>query len=179
MSNLSTFKGECSDLGVILALQIEHFNKKLPFHQFIEKEDFYIVTNFKDRGDLYLLFHGLINLVDTILKKHKPIKPLKKEDNGASDDVDLEIYKEEIKEFVQRKMNLHRNMEKTYGLVWGQYSTALQSFVKGISDFEECSAAFDIIWLLTELKMAISGIDNKANAWVNMHDALAILYRMK
>ena len=91
----------------------------------------------------------------------------------------MEIYKEEIKQFVQRKMNLRRNMEKTYGLVWGQCSTALQSFIKEISGFEQQSASFDIIWLLTELKKATSGIDNKANAWVNMHDALTILYKMK
>ena len=76
-------------------------------------------------------------------------------------------------------MNLQRNMEKTYGLVWCQCSAALQSFMKGISTFEQESAAFNIIWLLTELKKATSGIDNKANAWVNMHDSLAILYKMK
>ena len=178
-SNPSNYEGECTDLGVILALRIERMSKKVPFHQFIEKVYFYIVTNFKDGGDLYPLFHGLSDPINTLLKKHKPTKPIKKEEGEPMDDVDMEIYKEEIKQFVQRKMNLRRNMEKTYGLVWGQCSTALQSFIKGISDFEQRSATFDIIWLLTELKKATSGIDNKANAWVNMHDALAILYKMK
>ena len=112
-----------------------------------------------------------------ISKKHKPTELLKREDDEPVDDVDIEIYKEEIKQFVQRKMNLQRNMEKSYGLVWGQCFTALQSFVKDVSGFEERSAAFGIIWLLT--KKATSGIDKKANAWVNMHNALVILYKMK
>ena len=52
-----------------------------------------------------------------LLKKHWPFPPVKREDDKPIDDVDVEIYKEEIKQFVQRKMNLQRNMEKTYGLV--------------------------------------------------------------
>ena len=39
--------------------------------------------------------------------------------------------------------------------------------------------ASDTIWLLTELKKATSGIDNKANAWMNMHETLATLSNMK
>ena len=67
---------------------------------------FYVVKKFKDGGDLYPLFHGLANLVEALLKKHKPSPPVKREDDEPIDDVDVEIYKEEIKEFVQRKMNL-------------------------------------------------------------------------
>ena len=35
------------------------------------------------------------------------------------DEVDMIIKKEEMKQFVQRKMNLRRNLEKSYGLIWG------------------------------------------------------------
>ena len=86
MFNPSTYKGECTDLGVILALQIEWSNKKVSLHHFIEKTYFHIVINFKDSGDLYPSFHSL-------------------------------------------------NVEKTDSLVWGQFSTSLQSFVQGISGF--------------------------------------------
>ena len=89
VSNPSNYEGECSDLGVILALRIERFNKKIPFHQFIEKVYFYIVTNFKDGGDLYPLFHGLTNPVELLLKKHKPFPPVKREDDEPIDDVDV------------------------------------------------------------------------------------------
>ena len=67
----------------ILALRIERFNKKVPFHQFMNKIYFYIVTNFNDRGDKYSLFHILANPIDTLLKKCKPTKLLKREDDDG------------------------------------------------------------------------------------------------
>ena len=36
-TNLVTYEGECKNLGFILGLRVEGFNKKLPFHQFVEK----------------------------------------------------------------------------------------------------------------------------------------------
>ena len=148
ISNPSIYEGKCSNLGVVLALQIKPFNKKVSFHKFIEKAYFYIETNFKDGGCSHPLLHGLTNPTSILLKKHNPTKPLKREDGEPIGNVNIEIYKKEIKQFVQRKINLQRNREKTYGIVWGQYSLALQSFVKGISGFDEQSVAFDIIhWL--------------------------------
>ena len=48
--------------------------------------------------------------------KHKPIKPESGE-GGEADEVDHEIYREEVKQFVQRKINMRRNIEKVYGLI--------------------------------------------------------------
>ena len=48
--------------------------------------------------------------------------------------------------------------------MWGQNSAALQAFIKGLSEYEDHAASFDVIWLLKELKKATSGIDSKANA---------------
>ena len=73
---------------------------------------------------MYPFCHGLTNHVHMLLKKHKPTKPLKREDNKHIDnidiDIDIEFCKEDIKQFVRREMNLRRNVEKNYGLVWGQ-----------------------------------------------------------
>ena len=38
---------------------------------------------------------------------------------------------------------------------------------------------FNIVWLLHELKKATSGIDDKVNMYVNMHNAMATLYNMR
>ena len=38
---------------------------------------------------------------------------------------------------------------------------------------------FDALWLLREIKKTTSGIDDKANAYVSMHDVISQLYRMK
>ena len=50
-----------------------------------------------------------------------------------------------------------------YGLLWRQCSSALQATIKGTSEYEDKSVDFDAIWLLTEIKIAISSIDLKAN----------------
>ena len=63
---------------------------------------------------------------------------------------------------MQRKLNLQRNTEKAYGLIWGQCSAALQVFSKGLSEYEDHAASFDAIWLLKELKKVASVIDSKA-----------------
>mgnify|MGYP003321274356 CR=1 FL=1 len=76
-------------------------------------------------------------------------------------------------------MLLKSNMVKVYGLVWGQCSAALQSYIKGLDSYEDKSDGFDVLWLLGELKKATSGIDAKVNSRLTMHKAVAALYRMK
>ena len=70
-------------------------------------------------------------------------------------------------------------MVKAYGIVWGQYSALLQSYVKGLEDYEIKNNKFDIIWLLKELKKATSDIDDKANSRLTLHEAISVLYKMK
>ena len=76
-------------------------------------------------------------------------------------------------------MNLRRNLEKSYGLIWGQCSVGLQAYIKGTSAYSAMSPIFNVRWLLHELKKATPGIDDKANVYVNMHDAMSILYNMR
>ena len=161
-------------------MRVEQLNKKLPFHQFVEKVYYHAVTTYKDGGDLHPLFFEFENPLNSLVNKHWPIKrePVDYKDETV-DEVDLEIYKEEIKQFMQRKLNLRRNTEKAYDLIWGQCSAALQAFIKGLSEYKDHAASFDTIWLLKELKKETSGIDSKVNAWLNMHEAISNLYKMK
>ena len=110
--------------------------------------------------------------------KHKLIKP--KSDQGCeADEVNHEIYCEEVKQFLQRKINVRRSLKKVYGLIWGQCSAGLQTYIKGLLYYEIGSSKFDALWLLREIKKATSGIDDNANAYVSLHDAISQLYRMK
>ena len=177
-TNNQLYKGECEDIGYILALRSEKFDRKVQFKIFLEKLGTYIISNLKDGGDIQPLYTNLVDPNDNFTTKYKPTKP----DYGTSgiiDEVDLEIYREEVKQFVQRKTNMRRNIEKAYGLIWGQCSAGLQTYIKGLLNYETASSAFDPLWLLREIKKATSGIDDKANAYVSMHDAISQLYRMK
>ena len=178
-SNPTSYVGENESVGVILALRSERFDKKVSFQEFTDKVANYVVINFKDGGDIQPLFTDLIDPTSEFQAKNKPIKPEGNEEEENPDEVDLEIYKEEVKQFVQRKMNLRRNLEKSYGLIWGQCSAGLQAYVKGTSAYATMSVIFNVVWLLHELKKATSGIDDKANIYVNMHDAMSMLYKMR
>ena len=124
-SNPTSYVGKNESVGIILALRLEHFDKKVSFQEFTDKVANHVVPNFKDGGDIQPLFMDLIDPTREFQVKNKTIKPETNEDEENSDKVDLEIYKEEMKQFVQRKMNLRRNLEKSYGLIWGQCSAGL------------------------------------------------------
>ena len=70
-------------------------------------------------------------------------------------------------------------MEILYGLLWGQWSSVSQATIKGTSKYEEKSDDFDAILLLTEIKIAISGIDLKTNPRLTLHETVSTLYKMK
>ena len=76
-------------------------------------------------------------------------------------------------------MSLRRNIEKSYGLIWGQCSSGLKQYIKGLADFGSKSAKFDAVWFLRELKKATSGINDKANTYISKHCAIGNLYRMR
>ena len=88
-----------------------NFDKMASLQMFTEKVATNVVKNFQDGKDiqpLYQIKNKAINEIDDNL-----------------DEVDMEIYKGEVEQFVQRKMNLRRNLEKSYGLIWRQCSADL------------------------------------------------------
>ena len=113
-----SYQGECEDFGYIIALRPERFDKKIQYQTFLKKIRNYVTLNLKDRGDIYPLYTDLKDPTPIFQETHKPTKP-----ETDVYDIDLEIYSEEVKQFVQRKMNMRRNLEKSYGLVWGQCSS--------------------------------------------------------
>ena len=115
-TNDQSYQGECEDIGYILGLRLEKFDKKVQFQVFLEKLGVYIVSNLKDSGDIQPLYATLSDPNIDFAAKHKPIKP-KSDEGGEVNEVDREMYREEVKQFVQRKINMRRNKEKVYGLI--------------------------------------------------------------
>ena len=177
-SNSFSYKGQCEEIGVLLALRSEKFDKKVRFQVFIENSSTYVISNLKDGGDIQCMYKDFKDPTANFQSMNKSIKPDPSTDPNV-DEVDVDLYKEEVKQFVQRKMNLRRNIEKSYGLIWGQCSSGLKQYIKGLADFKVKSVKFDAVWLLRELKKATSGIDNKANTYVSKHRAIGKLYRMR
>ena len=98
-TNSQSYQGECKDIGYILGLQSEKFDKKVQFQVFFEKLGIYIVLNLKDGGNIQPLYTTLLDPNGNFASKHKPIKP-ELDKRGKIDEVDQEIYCEEVKQFV-------------------------------------------------------------------------------
>ena len=75
---------------------------------------------------------------------------------------------EKVKQHIKRLNILSTNKEKLYALIWGQFSTGLQEVLKGEEDFVKSDTSFDCIWLLEKSKLISSGVDTKANKYIDM-----------
>ena len=120
LTNPANFDDEYPSLGFVIWLRVEYLNKRLSFHQFLEKVYYHAITTYKDGGDLHTFFFNLTDFLDSLVTKHCPIKPESDNSEGVSvDEVDMEMYKEEIKKIVQRRMNPHNmSIEKSYKVIW-------------------------------------------------------------
>ena len=171
----SPLKGNISEIGAVLGLKYEMFKRRAPsFETFLEKVSVYVISNLKDGGDTKSVFRKIEDPTPTFRAKNKPKAP-----DIIADNVDKDIYKEEIKIFVSRELNLRRNLENIFGIIWGQCSSALQSNIKSINDFEDKYDLLDTLWLIKELKKATSGIDSKSYPEMNLIDSLTTLLAMK
>ena len=83
---------------------------------------------------LELNAHRSKNLAESFLTTNKPVNPdVVGED---VDKVDMEIYRQEVKQFVRLKTTLQRNLEKSYGLIWGQCSAGLQTYLCSLTSHQ-------------------------------------------
>ena len=89
-TNSQSYQWECDDIGYILGLRSEKFDKKVQFQVFLEKLEIYIVSNLKDAGDIQPLYTTLSDPNVDFAIKHKPIKP-ESDKSGEADEVDHEI----------------------------------------------------------------------------------------
>ena len=107
-ANPVTYEGECPAVGAILSLKFEKFHKKLPYEQFVDKVNQFVLGNYKDGSDIKCLLKKLENPMEA-LKKYLP-----QEIDESTSSIKKEIQKEEIKQYVARKTNLRRNIEKVF-----------------------------------------------------------------
>ena len=51
-NNPTNYSGQCEDIGCLLALRSEQFDKKVQFQVFMEKMANHVISNLKDGGDI-------------------------------------------------------------------------------------------------------------------------------
>ena len=176
LTNPKNYEGSIAEVGAILALKHEKLDKKAQYQVFVEKIANYVYSNIKNGGDLIPLFS---NLEDPMNKFNTKRKPTKLTEEQLSDSLEVDIYKECIKVYVAGRTTLTRNMEKVYGIIWGQCTSAIQSKGKSVSEYTAKSMELDALWLLQELKKATSGIDAKAEPRSTLIDSLFGTFKMR
>ena len=103
----------------------------------MEKLAIYIINELKN-GDS--IIEVTKNPNATIIKDfQKDNKPKELSDEDKKSTVDVEIHKEEIKEYVKDLKQLRTNLKKIYGIVFGNCTESVQTMVCTDSEYEEKS----------------------------------------
>jgi hypothetical protein len=170
-----SFEGDTPEVGAVLGLKKEKLHKKVTFDVFKEKLETYILRKFKEANDVMCAVRELKCPMQDI-DSEEP-KDLSEEDSNSA--VKVMILQQEVKEFLTRKRTIKSNLEKIYGIVWGQCSQSLQTVMKGDTDFKIKSSTTDCVWLLTQLKKITSGIDVKADPLSTYCNAVSTLFSMR
>ena len=86
--------------------------------------------------------------------------------------MDIEIFKEEIKEYAKDLKMLKANLKKLYSIVFSNCTESVQTMIQNDSEYEEKAKVFDHTWLLQKVKTIVSGLDTKVNLRVPLNDVI-------
>ena len=95
------------------------------------------------------------------------------------DETDEAIWKEELKEYVQRCRVLKGNMATIHAVIWGQCSEAMRAKIKAHKGYEERTEDNDCFWLLKQVKAVTLQFDQKRNCFISLMNAKASFYNCK
>ena len=101
LTNHIAWEGDNSEVNGVVGMKIEKFHLKVSFETFKDKVMNYVISNYDP--------------IKAMESKHKP-----KSLEDATDQIEKDIQREKIKKFVSREYVLRSNMEKLYGILWGQ-----------------------------------------------------------
>ena len=112
-----TFKGATDGMNGHVFQTAAEQSKRRQFQRTLEELQVYLSVTFKRETHLLgTLFEDLETPVLT-----KPVKPT------STDDVDADLYKEEVKLYVQEKKNMQATLSSIFNVVWGQCSPIMKS----------------------------------------------------
>ena len=109
LTNHITWEGDNSEVNGVVRMKIEKFHSKVLFEMFNDKVMNYVISNYKNGGDMNTIFKKLEDPIKAMENTHKPKKL-----DDAADQIEKDIQRERIKQFVSREYVLRSNIEKLY-----------------------------------------------------------------
>ena len=79
---------------------------------------------------------------------------------------------ERVRQYIDREAQLVSNMNKLYGIIWGQCTPGLKSVLKGNEDFFYKSKKFDLLWIMQEKKNITTGMYVKLNKLASLYHCI-------
>ena len=164
------FEGATPKIGGILALRNENVAKKINYDVFCEKLGVYVMNELKGGENVVEVTRNqerdIISSFETV---NKPVELNEDEKKSA---IEVEIKKEEIKEYVKDLKLVKSNFKKIYNLIYGNCTDSVCTMLKTDVEYETKSQSFDHVWLFKKVKMIMSGLDTKVNVRVSLHSAM-------
>ena len=111
LTNHITGEGDNSKVNGVVGMKIEKFHLKVPFETFKDKVMNYVISNYKNGGDMKPIFKKLQDPIKAMESKLR-LKSLE----DSADQTEKNIQRKRIKQSVSREYVLRSNMEKLYGL---------------------------------------------------------------
>ena len=152
---ISNFKGEVPEVGAVIGTKSENRTKD-SMKLFQNKIASYVLREYKKGRDIVTIIKK-IEEVDT--SKWKPTAPAST--GGKVPESEMMEYKLLYNEYLTRKSTLEDNKGSLHSLVKGQCTPSLLSELKGLEEYEEKDAVFDVVWLLTQINLIVSGVEQR------------------
>ena len=154
---ISNFKGEVTEVGAVIGTKSENRNKD-SMTMFQEKISSYVMRNYKKGRDIVPLIKKIEEVDTTKWKPTAPAIPSGKTEAPAAEMLEYRLL---YNEFLARKNQLSDNKGSLYSLIKGQCTPALVAELKGLDDYEDKEADFDVLWLLTQVNLIVSGVEQR------------------
>ena len=116
------------------------------------------------------------NTIENFKRLHKPEELT---DEEKLSDIEAEIKKEEIKEFVRNMNNSKSNLKKTHSLAHGNCTDGVQTMLKADAHYESKSQNLYYEWLFKKVKAIVSALGTKMNVRVSLIAEIANFINMK
>jgi hypothetical protein len=108
----------------------------------------------------------------------RPTAPVGSGTPPVVDEIDKEIFKEEIRMFVKTKASIESTMKSLYDLIWGQCSESLRSRLRGYNDYATYSTNADSLALLKGIRAEMTGFRNKQYLPHSLHKMMRDFYNL-
>ena len=165
------FMGATEDIGATLSLPNERISSDKGFEHFAEKLENHVLRNLTNAGDVVTIITELVDPTQAFIDNMPD--PVFNAQQVLNNPFRQAVNDQMAKDFARSIHVLKSNVTKIYSLVWGQCTSALQSEIKSIDDYDVHAATYDTLWLLKTVKRVSSGVVTRGNGYSNMLNVIS------